>query len=151
MTWDTAPRIPTGVRDYCHIRATVVMIYKNSCCFLLHFSTLTSLITHITPFIIQERLVTRVWFHEKRKCGQQYKEIKANFALYWYCFRSTANKHTRESKILHKIGNPSHDVSRDTPLTSPHHFQMSRRHYVLIRGCVCAIIVRKIASCFLNA
>ena len=73
---------------FCHLLATVGMIYKSSCCSLLHFRTLTSLITHITPFIIQERLVARVSFHEKGKCGQQYKEIKANFALYWYCFKA---------------------------------------------------------------
>jgi len=115
VTRNNASGIPTGVRDYCHLRATVVMIYKNICCFLLHFSTLTSLITHtgwqkclcapdnfivinrctetfrspcITPFIIQDRLVARMGFHKKGKCGQQYKEIKTNFALYWYCFKA---------------------------------------------------------------
>ena len=88
VIWNTAPGISTGVRDYCHLLATAVIIYKNICCFLWHFSALTSLITHITPFIIQERLVARVLFREKGKRGQQYKEIKANFALYWHCCKT---------------------------------------------------------------
>jgi hypothetical protein len=88
VTLNTAPGIPTAVRDYCHLRAAVVMIYKNSCCFLLHFSALTSLITHVTPFIIPERLVAKVWFHEEGKFGQKYEEIKANFALHGCCSKA---------------------------------------------------------------
>jgi hypothetical protein len=71
VTWNTTPGIPTSVRDYCRLRAAVVMIYKNICYFLLQLSALTLLMTHITPFFIQERLVARVWFHEKGKCGQK--------------------------------------------------------------------------------